>query len=117
MRLNRRSRSATVAFDGSTLRFPDFVTSTPLEQARRQAQSLSNFLRETLGESVYVQPAVALPGWWIEKAEAGKAGDIFVFTPMGRGCEWFVRGAETISAAKRGLIAQALATKYPIASD
>ncbi|WP_133498605.1 nuclease-related domain-containing protein [Cognatilysobacter terrigena] len=110
-------KPAVVAFDGSTLRFPDFATSAPLEQARRQAQSVAGFLRETLGEGVYVQPAVALPGWWIEKNQAGKAGDIFVFTPMGRGCEWFARGDETVSAAKRGLIAQALATKYPIASE
>jgi len=110
-------KPATVSFDGSALRFPDFITMAPLEQARRQAQALSNFLREALGESIYVQPAVALPGWWIEKTEAGKAGDIFVFTPMGRGCEWFVRGNETVSTAKRGIIAQALATKYPIASD
>lgn len=64
-----------------------------------------------------VHPAVALPGWWIDKTEAGKTSDTFVFTPMGRGCEWFTYGAEAIPMAKRGLIAQALALKYAAVDD
>lgn len=102
-----------VEFDGETLKFPDFATGKPIEQSRRQAKSLSNILRESLGEAIRVDPAIALPGWWVEKTESGKASDVFVFTPMGRGCEWFTYGGEAIPATKRNLIAQALAMRYP----
>lgn len=102
-----------VEFDGETLKFPDFLTRKPIEQSRRQAKSLASLLREGLGESIRVEPAIALPGWWVERTESGKASDVFVFTPMGRGCEWFTYGDERISPEKRGLIAQALATRYP----
>ncbi|TWT18522.1 NERD domain-containing protein [Luteimonas marina] len=104
---------AKVEFDGDALKFPDFSTRSPIEQSRRQAKSLAGILRDVLGDSVRVDPAVALPGWWVEKTETGKVSDVFVFTPMGRGCEWFTYGDEIIPTAKRNLIAQALATKYP----
>lgn len=104
---------AKVHFDGETLKFSDFSTKKPIEQSRRQAKFLTNLLRESLGEAIRVDPAVSLPGWWIEKTEPGKATDVFVFTPMGRGCEWFSYGDEAISPPKRHLIAQALAMRYP----
>lgn len=104
---------AKVMFDGEQLKFSDFLTRKPIEQARRQAQSLAGILQASLGESIRVTPALALPGWWIEKTEAGKAANVFVFTPMGRGCEWFTYGDEVLSPAQRSLIAQALAMKYP----
>lgn len=109
----RPGEAAKVVFDGASLDFSDFQTRKPLEQSRQQAQWLSRFLRETLGESIRVEPAVALPGWFVEKTEAGKASDVFVFTPMGRGCEWFTYGEKSIIPTKRDLIAQALATRYP----
>ncbi len=115
----RKPKSATpgapdkVEFDGETLKFPDFPTRKPIEQSRRQAKSLASNLREALGEAIRVHPAVALPGWWIEKTESGKTSDMFVFTPMGRGCEWFTYGEEVLSPMKRSLIARALAMKYP----
>ena len=105
--------SARVEFDGELLKFIDFSTSKPIEQARRQAKSLAGILHALLGEPVRVTPALALPGWWIEKSDAGKASDVFVFTPMGRGCEWFTYGDEVIPPARRSLMAQALAVRYP----
>ncbi|KAF1715422.1 hypothetical protein CSC71_01710 [Pseudoxanthomonas sangjuensis] len=107
------SESAKVGFDGEVLKFPDCTTFKPIEQSRRQAKFLAGYLRESLGEAVRVDPAIALPGWWVEKTEAGKASDVFVFTPMGRGCDWFTYGNETIPLAKRNLIMQALAMRYP----
>jgi hypothetical protein len=104
---------AKVIYNGDKLEFSDFSTRKPIEQSRRQASSLSKFLREILGEPVRVDPAVSLPGWWVEKTDEGKASDVFVFTPMGRGCEWFAYGDEVIPQTKRNLIAQALATRYP----
>lgn len=109
-------QKARVAFDGSMLRFSDFTTRKPIEQARSQAVFLAGALRESLGEKIPVTPAVALPGWFVEKDAAGKSSDVFVFTPMGRGCDWFTYGDEVISASRRNLIAQALALRYPAAS-
>ncbi|UWX04647.1 NERD domain-containing protein [Pseudoxanthomonas sp. NC8] len=37
-----------VSFDGAALRFPDFVDTNAIEQARRQAQWLARYLRESL---------------------------------------------------------------------
>lgn len=111
-----QGEKATVEFDGEMLKFSDFSTRKPIEQARRQARFLADFLRESLGEAIRVDPAISLPGWWIDKSEAGKASDVFVFTPMRRGCEWFTYGEEIIPASKRSLLAQALATRYtPVA--
>ncbi|RPE81967.1 nuclease-related domain-containing protein [Vulcaniibacterium tengchongense] len=105
--------AAKVLFDGETLKFSDFSTTKPIEQSRRQAKSLSSLLRESLGEAIRVTPALALPGWWVDKTEAGKSSDVFVFTPMGRGCEWFTYGDELIPSSKRKLIAETLAIRYP----
>ncbi|MCD9008076.1 NERD domain-containing protein [Luteimonas sp. XNQY3] len=105
-----------VTFDGSTLRFSDFMTRKPLDQARGQAAFLAGFLTDSLGEKIPVTPVISLPGWFIEKDAAGKASDVFVFTPMGRGCDWFTYGDEAIPESKRNLIAQALALRYPAAS-
>lgn len=108
-----QGKPAKVEFDGEILKFSDFSIRKPIEQSRRQAKFLSDFLRESLGEAFRVDPAISIPGWWIEKTEAAKPSDVFVFTPMGRGCDWFSYGDEAIPIAKRNLIAQALATRYP----
>lgn len=70
----------------------------------------------SLKESIPVNPAIALPGWFVDKSDSGKTSDIFAFTPMGRGCEWFTYGEEILTPAKRSLIAQAPATRYPTVS-
>lgn len=102
-----------VQFDGSTLKFSDFATKAPIEQAQRQAKFLASLIRESLGESIPVTPAVSLPGWFIEKNADGKSADVFVFTPMGRGYEWFSYGDEKLPPQTRALIAKALALRYP----
>ena len=106
-------KPAKATFDGVGLGFGDFATREPIEQSRRQAQWLARYLREAMQEQVAVMPAVSLPGWFVEKTEDGRKSDVFVFTPMGRGCEWFTYGAEVLPASKRAVIAQALALRYP----
>lgn len=108
-----KGEPAKVMFDGTSLAFSDFSTRKPLEQSRQQAQWLARYLREALGEAVRVDPAVSVPGWYVEKSEAAKMADVFVFTPMGRGYEWFAYGEAILPVAKRALIAQALATRFP----
>jgi hypothetical protein len=106
-----------VSFDGEALHFPDWSDNAPIVQARRQAQWLARYLRESLARDVPVVPAVALPGWFIEPTEALKRSDVRVFTPIGRGAEFLLRGQEVLDASIRALIAQAIALRYPEISE
>ncbi|HAD04814.1 MAG: hypothetical protein A2005_01255 [Desulfuromonadales bacterium GWC2_61_20] len=72
----RGSVDATVVYDGQILRFPDWHESEPLEQAKRQAEWLQKWLCSAVGEIVQVKPALALPGWFIERT---KLGSVFIF--------------------------------------
>jgi hypothetical protein len=102
-----------VSFDGEALQFPDWSDNAPIVQARRQAQWLARYLRESLGRDIPVIPAVALPGWYIDRTEGSKQSDVRVFTPMGRGAEFLLRGQDTLDAPIRALVAQAIALRYP----
>jgi hypothetical protein len=102
-----------VSFDGEALQFPDWSDIGPIVQARRQAQWLARYLRESLARDIPVVPAVALPGWFIERTEASKQSDVRVFTPIGRGAEFLLRGQEALDASIRALVAQAIALRYP----
>lgn len=106
-----------VTFDGEALRFPDWVDRAPIKQARGQAQWLARYLRESLGRDIPVIPAVALPGWWVERTDGGKQSDVRVFTPMGKGAEYLLLGQELIDAPSRALVAQAIALRYPEVGD
>ena len=102
-----------VVFDGTALRFPDFVDTHAVEQARRQSQWLARYIRESLAREIPVTPAVALPGWWIERTEAARRSNVRVFTPMGRGAEFLLDGDEVLDQSTRSLVAQAISQKYP----
>ncbi|MGY0798892.1 nuclease-related domain-containing protein [Lysobacter sp. A286] len=102
-----------VTYDGQSLRFPDWKDDAPIIQARRQAQWLARYLRESLGREVPVIPTVALPGWWIERTDPARHFDVRVFTPMGRGAEFMLGGQEALDATSRTLVAQAIALRYP----
>lgn len=106
-----------VTFDGEALQFPDWSDNSPIVQSRRQAQWLARYLRESLGREIPVIPAVALPGWWIDKTSAGKQSDVRVFTPMGRGAEFLLNDQEVLDASTRALAAQAIALRYPEIGD
>ena len=106
-----------VAYDGVGLRFPDFQTRAPIEQANQQAQWLRRYLRDRLHAEIPVIPAVALPGWFVERSEAGRQADVVVFTPMGKGADFMAWAPERIRPEQRQLIAQALALRYPEIKD
>ena len=55
-----------VTFDGNQLIFPTWTETAPLEQAKRQANSLQKELSSAVGEPVKVKPVLAIPGWFIE---------------------------------------------------
>ncbi|GAA3923726.1 nuclease-related domain-containing protein [Luteimonas lutimaris] len=106
-----------VTFDGEALRFPDWRDDAPVIQARRQAQWLARYLRESLGREIPVIPAIALPGWWIDRTEESKRSDVRVFTPMGKGADFLLTGQEVLDDSTRTLVAQAIALRYPAIED
>lgn len=110
---NRDDPSHQVGYDGRMLKFPEFATREPIEQAARQAQWLRRTLRDALGRDYPVAAAVSLPGWFIVRSEEGKRADVQVFTPMGRGAEFMAWEPERIGATQRRVVAETLAARYP----
>ena len=62
-----RTAEATVTYDGENLRFPSWVTTEPIEQAKVQAAWLSKWLSGAVGDPVEVSPMVTIPGWFVER--------------------------------------------------
>ena len=58
---------AQIIYDGESLRFPKWVETKPLEQAKSQAEWLRKWLSSATGESVGVQPVLSLPGWFVKR--------------------------------------------------
>ncbi len=75
----------TVVFDGQLLRFPEWSTDEPLQQAQRQAKWLERWLAGAVGEAVPVLPVLALPGWFVERHGQGS-----VRVYSGRELAWLV---------------------------
>jgi Nuclease-related domain len=59
-----------VTYDGNRIHFPKGTDVKYIEQARRQAEWLSKWLRSAVGEAVRVRPVVALPGWFVERTSS-----------------------------------------------
>lgn len=104
-----------VTYDGKMLQFPDFTEKDALAQAERQAQWLRRTIRESIGTDVPVIPALALPGWMVvNNDEVWKNAPVKVFSPMGDGTNFMAKDIQVLDAAKRALVSQALALRYPI---
>jgi len=56
-----------VAYDGSSLRFPGWRETRPLEQAVTRAAWMGGWLSATVGETIPVQPMLVLPGWSVKR--------------------------------------------------
>lgn len=62
------------------IRFPDGrCWNIPNQQLEREAKWLAEHLLKSVGESIKIEPMLALPGWFIEE-QIGK-GSVFVFNP------------------------------------
>jgi hypothetical protein len=72
---DRGKEDANVNYDGKSLQFPGWTETEPIAQAKRQAQWLASWLSSAVGQQIPVHPALALPGWYIER----KARDMVVF--------------------------------------
>jgi hypothetical protein len=67
---NNRIEDATVEYDGRMLYFPkgdDFKT---IDQAKRQASWLSDWLGKAIGEQIAARAIVALPGWFVKRTSS-----------------------------------------------
>ncbi len=62
-----------VIYDGEKLQFPRGPDSRPIEQAKRNAKWLSNYLEKKTGEPVRVEPLVILPGWFVKITAKGNS--------------------------------------------
>lgn len=106
--------SHKVAYDGMKLRFPHFTSSSPIDQAKREAEWLRKYLQSTLRRNVPVVPTVALPGWWIDSPKMAAADSVRVFNPAGRGAAFMSSSGDgQLDAATSGLITQALLLRFP----
>ena len=68
---NNKQAAHEVLYDGEALQFPVFRDAEPIEQAKRNAAWLSNYLRNKTGEPVEVFPLVVLPGWYVKISAKG----------------------------------------------
>jgi hypothetical protein len=62
---------ATVVYDGRTLQFPWGTDTHGLDQAERNAKTLSQWLTASTGEATSVNSMLVLPGWWVERKARG----------------------------------------------
>ena len=53
-------------YDGSTLQFPWGTNRVYVEQAKRNAKTLAEFLGKATGMKTWVNPVLALPGWYVD---------------------------------------------------
>jgi hypothetical protein len=65
-----RVEDATVEYDGRMLYFPKGKVFNTIDQAKRQAAWLSNWLAEAIGEPIAARAIVALPGWFVKRSSA-----------------------------------------------
>ena len=109
----RQEAAHRVEFDGQSLRFPDFANTEAVDQAQRGAEWVARYLREVLATDIPVFAALALPGWYIVRTQESRRAAVRVFTPMGRGADFFANPSDRLDTERRSLIAQALAVRYP----
>jgi hypothetical protein len=63
-------QAAKAIYNGREIEFSNFKDTKFLEQAKRQAKWLSDWLNSSTGESVKVFPVISLPGFFVERKAA-----------------------------------------------
>ncbi len=56
-----------VYYDETAIKFPTWIETQPIVQAKNQAAWLEKWLASSAGERVMVTPVVALPGWYVTR--------------------------------------------------
>jgi len=104
--------SARVDYDGKELRFPGWVETEPLEQARRQARWLASFLASGAGDTVPVIPVLAFPGWYVEMAQEARGADVIVNNCRNPGFLLKLRSGAGLDASLQRRVVHALTERY-----
>lgn len=65
-----RLKDATVSYDGRVLYFPKGEDWKTLDQAKQQADWLSDWIQRAVGKPIAVRAIVALPGWYVKRTSA-----------------------------------------------
>lgn len=60
-----KKQNARMEFDGKTLNFPSHKETEPIDQVRRNAKWLKDWLSKATGEVVDARPVLAFPGWFV----------------------------------------------------
>jgi len=88
---------AKVIYDGEALFFPDNAKETAaIDRSRQQAAALSQWLSDDLGEAVAVRPALALPGWFVERR---KPDELLILYGQSNHYARLLKGAEVLGEA------------------
>jgi hypothetical protein len=96
---------ATVQSTGTVLQFPTFNNTSFIEQARRNAKTLSEWLGKATGQPVHVGPILTLPGWRVERLGSS---DVNVLRPDEIKRSFPVRAKQPLAAAEIQAIAYQL---------
>ncbi len=86
----------TVDHDRGIIRFPDREYRIPVQQFETEASCLSKHLTSSVGQSIKVEPMLALPGWCV-KERIGR-GSVFVINPY-KPKKFFVHNRQVLSPA------------------
>ncbi|GAB3726474.1 hypothetical protein GCM10028862_01810 [Luteimonas pelagia] len=105
--------AARVQFDGQQLLFPHHAETRPIEQARYQAEWLAKFLASGTGEPVPTRPLLALPGWYVEKANRAVRHDLLVSNCHNPAFMMGDKFGPALPEAMRRRIAHVISQKYP----
>lgn len=65
--IRKRKVEYKVQLDSERLSFPGWKETKPLQQAKRNAEWVSQWLTKATGETTVATPVLMLPGWWIDR--------------------------------------------------
>jgi len=85
---------AKVIYDGEALYFPGNAKETAaIARVRQQAEYLAGWLSSEVGERILVEPALALPGWFVERK---KADDLILLSGQSQHYARILKGPEVL---------------------
>lgn len=83
-----------VAYDGRSLKFPEWTETAPLQQATNQAKWIKDWLSSAVGEPLQVEPILMLPGWFVRRTASE---GITVLNPKNAGAYFNRTGKQPLS--------------------
>ena len=89
-----------VQYENNKLIFPNTEETKPIQQAKNQAQWLSNFLSQKLRDEIQVKAVLAIPGWYTELKQKPKN----LIITNGKNLTFLAKGKECIDENKMLLI-------------